>query len=56
VLDDPVVALATLVGRRYPPALPQRAMRRIVFAVLILIGTYLVLESLAPMLAAFAAA
>ena len=49
----PLVALATLIGRRYPPLLPSRAMRRAVFAVLILIGGYLVVESLPALLAAF---
>lgn len=42
----PVVALATFVGRRYPPPLPARTMRRIVFTVLILIGAYLVMSAL----------
>lgn len=55
-LTIPVVALTTLVGRRYPPGLPPRVMRRIVFAVLILIGGYLVVASLAPMLSAYFAA
>ena len=52
----PVVALTTLLGRRYPPALPQRVTRRIVFVVLILIGAHLVLASLLTMLRGFFAA
>lgn len=42
----PLVAFATLVGRRYPPPLPPRIMRRIVFMVLMLIGVYLVIAAL----------
>lgn len=55
-LTIPVVALATLVGRRYPPALPHRVMRRIVSGVLLTLGACLVFESLAPLLATFEAA
>lgn len=49
----PIVALATLIGRRYPPPLPPRAMRRAVFVVLILIGGYLVIKALSALLMAF---
>jgi uncharacterized membrane protein YfcA len=42
----PVVALATFAGRRYPPPIAPRSMRRVVFTVLILIGAYLVMSAL----------
>lgn len=48
----PVVALATVIGRRYPPPLAARTMRRIVFVVLMLIGAYLVMSAL-PAIADF---
>jgi uncharacterized membrane protein YfcA len=48
----PVVALATVIGRRYPPPLAARTMRRIVFIVLMTIGAYLVMSAL-PAIARF---
>ncbi|NMG75216.1 sulfite exporter TauE/SafE family protein [Aromatoleum diolicum] len=48
----PVVALATVIGRRYPPPLAARTMRRIVFLVLMLIGAYLVMSAV-PAIADF---
>lgn len=41
VLCLPVVFLATFIGRRYPPPLPDLAMRRLAFALLGLIGLML---------------
>lgn len=45
-LAVPVVALAALAGRRYPPPFAPDTMRRIAFMVLIGIGGYLVLSTL----------
>ncbi|NMF96064.1 sulfite exporter TauE/SafE family protein [Aromatoleum toluolicum] len=42
----PVVALATAIGRRYPPPLATRTMRRVVFMLLMAIGAYLVMSAL----------
>lgn len=42
----PLVALATLAGRRYPPPFSQLTMRRIAFGVLIVIGGGLVFNTL----------
>jgi uncharacterized membrane protein YfcA len=42
----PLVALATLAGRRYPPPFSQLTMRRIAFGVLIAIGGGLVFNTL----------
>lgn len=42
----PVVALATAIGRRYPPPLAARTMRRVVFMLLMAIGAYLVMSAL----------
>lgn len=42
----PVVAGATLLGRRFPPPLAPRTMRRLVFTLLIAIGAYLVMSAL----------
>jgi uncharacterized membrane protein YfcA len=42
----PVVALATVAGRRYPPPLSPNTLRRVAFLVLIGIGTYLFLSAL----------
>ena len=42
----PVVALATAIGRRYPPPLAARTMRRLVFMLLMAIGAYLVMSAL----------
>lgn len=42
----PVVALATFAGRRYPPPVAARTMRRIVFMLLMAIGAYLVMSAL----------
>lgn len=42
----PVVALATIIGRRYPPPLAARTMRRLVFMLLMAIGAYLVMSAL----------
>lgn len=42
----PVVALATVIGRRYPPPLAARTMRRLVFMLLMAIGAYLVMSAL----------
>ncbi|HAY10880.1 MAG TPA: hypothetical protein DCY18_13260, partial [Thauera sp.] len=42
----PLVALATIAGRRYPPPFAQVTMRRIAFGVLILIGSGLVFNTL----------
>lgn len=44
----PVVALATWFGRRWPPPVTPRAMRRLVFSVLMLIGTSLIVAGLLP--------
>ena len=38
MLALPVGVLATMAGKRYPPPIAQRGMRRIAFAVLTLIG------------------
>jgi|GEM_PF-4936680 len=43
VLCLPVVFLATFIGRRYPPPLPDLAMRRFAFALLGLIGLMLLI-------------
>lgn len=42
----PLVALATLAGRRYPPPFSQLTMRRIAFGVLVVIGGGLVFNTL----------
>lgn len=42
----PLVTLATLAGRRYPPPFSPTTMRRIAFAVLVVIGGGLVAEAL----------
>jgi uncharacterized membrane protein YfcA len=42
----PMVALATLAGKRYPPPLSTQAMRRLAFAVLILMGLALMVPVL----------
>lgn len=42
----PLVAVATMVGRRYPPPLSPTAMRRIAFGVLVAIGVSLVIPPL----------
>lgn len=39
----PVAAVATMVGRRYPPPLSQETMRRIAFVMLVLMGIGLVI-------------
>lgn len=46
LLAVPVVAMATALGRRYPPPFSSAAMRRLAFAVLIGIGSYLFLSAL----------
>lgn len=46
-LAVPLVALATVVGRRYPPPFSPTMMRRIAFGVLIVIGMGLVATALA---------
>ncbi|NMF90266.1 sulfite exporter TauE/SafE family protein [Aromatoleum petrolei] len=48
----PVVALMTIVGRRYPPPLAARTMRRLVFMLLMAIGAYLVMSALPAIVAA----
>lgn len=47
----PVVALATVIGRRYPPPLAARTMRRLVFMLLMAIGAYLVMSALPAIVA-----
>lgn len=47
----PVVALATAIGRRYPPPLAARTMRRVVFMLLMAIGAYLVMSALPAIVA-----
>lgn len=42
VLAVPVVALMTMFARKYPPPLPPEAIRRIAYAVLVLIGLSLI--------------
>ncbi|MFC3286035.1 TSUP family transporter [Litchfieldella rifensis] len=42
----PVIALATYAGRRFPPPLSPRLMRRGVFAMLVLIGGWLIVAEL----------
>ena len=42
----PAVALATYIGRRWPPSLPPLVMRRIAFATLMLIGCGLIISEL----------
>ncbi|HJV28737.1 MAG TPA: sulfite exporter TauE/SafE family protein [Aromatoleum sp.] len=49
----PVVGLVTVLGRRYPPPLATRTMRRLVFIVLMITGAYLVMSAL-PAIAHFA--
>lgn len=45
-MSIPLVVAATLVGNRLGPLLPDRLIRRIVFAVLILLGAMLIAQSL----------
>ena len=47
----PVVALSTVLGRRFPPPLSQQAMRRMVFFILMLIGLYLIVKAVMGALA-----
>lgn len=42
----PAVALATYIGRRWPPSLPPLVMRRIAFATLMLIGCGLIISEI----------
>lgn len=52
-LAVPLVALVTVIARRYPPPLPPRMMRRVVFMVLLLIGGYLMMTALAAVAGAW---
>ncbi|QEA37616.1 sulfite exporter TauE/SafE family protein [Pistricoccus aurantiacus] len=47
----PLIALATYLGRRFPPPLSARTMRRLVFLVLLGIGASLILPELGKLLA-----
>lgn len=42
VISIPLVALATLIARRFPPPLTNPQMRKLVFTMLMLIGVYLI--------------
>lgn len=44
----PLVALATVLGRRYPPPLAPEAMRRLAFGMLVLMGGSLIISALTP--------
>ncbi|WP_150306040.1 TSUP family transporter [Pseudomonas saliphila] len=44
----PLVAIATWLGRRWPPPLSANAMRRLVFVLLLLIGVLLLIAGLLP--------
>ena len=46
----PVGVLATMAGKRYPPPIAQRGMRRIAFAVLTLIGLSLMAAAVPQLL------
>ena len=51
VLALPVGVLATMAGKRYPPPIAQRGMRRIAFAVLTAIGISLMAAAVPQLLA-----
>lgn len=44
----PMVAAGTMIGRRWPPPLSAQTMRRVVFTILMLIGSSLILVGLLP--------